>query len=629
MCDPFVSKINWLRYLLLGSAIGATVFVVVAVASVVTTNYSNYKDSRGLPKVDVPSAQVSIGNLWNGIQLPANVSFMVNATAFGSQVFNSVELWVDGQLAGVQAAPTGGALPFSTYFAWLPRVIGNHSLIVAAIDVEGRKILSDQVVVIVTEDPDGAHIPQADADTAPVVLPAPSAGGYVPPHPPSANASISPAEPWSGTPGSWTNGLLGNEVPVAPEIIVNPIGCGAELLIHDLSTNEQGFLIYKEDSFSPTWTQIDTFNANSQSEWISYLVGGLPGTTTYYISAYNSQGEAQSNLAAIFIDPAECPPESGTASGYTLEVTKLLPEVEVERCYCYFSTDGANWSRWPTSGFLQINEKGYILGGPVINVLDTGFHGEDITPLSGFDMECWGWNGGVLVKLGYFFVEETFPAFQSSYPVPGKGIAAEVIFNPVELVGEPSYPVPTTGSEFSPLGYQHLLSTSISPVIPHVILNSTFDPNECRPYLPPHVQNADGQATYCFEYPWLDPSPTTQVVQPWLIWDITSDCLEGSDESCMHYFELLSLAEVSGGVVGFEVTSSSNIGTFTWSVTEPNLRMYVVPPLACSGNVDYRVRLWYNLDQKEADHSPRKVPLDRSLRSKAAISHNQVSQLPR
>ncbi len=618
MSDPFVRKFNWLRFLLLGSAVGATIFIGTIFLGAVAINFANYQETGGLQNGDTQLAQVSIGNLWNGIQLSAGESLMVKATAVGPKTFLSMELWVDGQLAGVQAAPSGGAHPFSTFFYWLPNEPGNHALVAAAIDSDGNRILSSQVVVIISPDPSAGAISPPDPDIAPVVLPAPGGGAYIPPSPPDSNDSVDSAEEWRGSPGNWINSITANEYPVAPELVANAEGCGVELLIHDHSSNEVGFLVFKEDSYSPDWIQVAALSANSQSEWISFSDGGLPGTATYYVTSFNSQGQANSNLATVNINQADCPSELGKTPGYTLEVTKLFPELPSEMNYCYVSTDGVNWARWPQLGFLTPDQDGIITGGPVLLVQSQGIDGEDITPRLGLNMECWGWQNEALVQLGDFFIEGEAmdPEFFDPYFVGDPGLQAEVIFEAVEFVGQPSYPEMTGsieagqvdqpellgGSDFDPEENQHPLKTSISPMIPHVWLDWTLDINECMKHLPPHSQNSQEAPTYCFVYPDFDPSQRTGVVQPYLIWGFSSPstCLDGSGDDCFSYVELQALAKQSGGVVGFDVTSISNAGLFSWPITEENLTMMVMPPLSCTGNADYSVRMWYKPGSKGA-----------------------------
>ncbi|MCJ7622646.1 MAG: hypothetical protein MUO76_04015, partial [Anaerolineaceae bacterium] len=196
--------------------------------------------------------QVSIGRPVPGAQLAAGESLLVSATAVGPDAFLLVELWVDGVLAGVHAAPSGGALAFSTHFYWLPIEPGAHSLIAAAIDSEEEKTMSAQVIVYVTPDESrGEILTSADGDF-PTVLPAPDGDSYGAPGPPDDNESIGPAGGWSGSPGDWVNSITADEKPAAPELVGTTECCGSTLSIHDLSSNEEGFAIYRQSTNTST-----------------------------------------------------------------------------------------------------------------------------------------------------------------------------------------------------------------------------------------------------------------------------------------------------------------------------------------------------------------------------------------
>ncbi len=618
--DSFIRKSNWLRPFLVGGVIGGIVLATAIIIGLITNNFTNYQNNTGIPQSETPPSQVAFGNIHNGIQLEANESLMVNATAVGPDNFLSMELWINGELVGVQAAPSGGVHPFLTFFYWLPNQTGNHSLIAAAVNSTGQRTFSEQIVVIVNQELNAVGFITVTNVFSPTVLPASGNGGFISPKPPGPGASVRPAENWSGSPGDWINSLIAAEKPAAPELMIRSAGCGAELLIHDLSDNEEGFLVYREDSYSPNWVQVAALSANSESDWISFADGGLPGMAAYYVSAFNGQGETDSNLATVNINPADCPPESGKIPGYALEITKLFPELPTEMSYCYQSTDGVNWTRWPQLGFLKPDEDGIVSGGPVLQIQNQGIGGgEDMTPKLGVNMECWGWQSGVLVQLGDFFVEveDMDPEYFDPSLVGDPGLQAEVVFHPVEFVGQPSYPqvigeiVPgqadqpeiSESSDFNAKDSQNQLKTSISPLMPNLWLDSTVDINDCMKHLPPHLQNSQGASTHCFVYPKFDPNQGTGVVQPYLIWGLNSPraCLGGTGEDCMSYAELQVLAEQSGGVVGFDLRSVSNAGTFTWPISEPNLTMFVMPPLSCTGSADYVVRMWYKPGPKGVD----------------------------
>ena len=601
MSDPFITEANRGKYFLVGAAIGGAVFVVALVVVVMAFNFTSYQSSGGLPSGDTPPAQVAIGSPQKGAVLDAGESLLVKATAIGSTAFSSMELWVDGELTGVQAAPSAGAHPFSTSFYWLPLEPGRHSLIAAAIDVDGQRAMSAQVLVSVTPAGGRGEILTTGQAGSHVVLPAPAGGGAGSPEAPGAGDLVGPADDWSGSPGDWVTSLITDEKPVPPELVASAGLCSADLLIHDLSDNEQGFIVYRLTPNATTWQQVAILDSQSQNNWLTYTDSDQSGAITYYVSAFNSQGEAGSNLALVNINPTDCAPESGKYTASFLEVTLQMPNNAGGLTYCYQSTDGVSWARWPQFGFLTPDEDGFVTGAPVVQLLHKGIEGESAIPRLGLYMECWGWQDGALVQLGDFFVEDMHPQSIGSQFVPGEGLSAEVEFIPVELVGGSEFypvgPETTGGSDFVSQQDQLELQTWISPEIPRVVLDQTTNPEQCKNHLPPDEQNSVGQSIYCSPYPEFDPNLGAVSSQPYLVWNFDS-CLAGSGENCKSYAELLALAETNGGQVGFNVTSLSNAGSFIWPVTEPYLRMFVVPPLGCTGNVEYNVRLWYRPGDK-------------------------------
>jgi hypothetical protein len=600
--DPFVSKSNQNRILLARIVIGVGVVLAAIVVGMVVLNFMAYRNSEGLPPVDQSPAQISIGNPSEGAVLEAGESQMVSAAATGPDAFLSVELWVDGVLAGVQSAPGGLAQPFSTSFYWLPIKVGAHSLIAIAVDTQEQRIISPQVIVIVTEGDVGGVSEASDESALPVVLPEPNGKGYSPPAQPGSGDSVGPADTWNGSPGDWVTNLTTKERPTAPQLVFRSRECGVSLLIRDLSDNEEGFDVFRQTPDSPTWLKIAKLSSQSQMDWLSFDDNGVIGPLTYYVSAFNKRGETASNPVQVDINPADCQSEPDGRTGISLEVTKLMPEVTADMNYCYQSTDGINWTRWPQFGYLAHDEEGYLTGGPVAQLQSNDLSGEPTSPRSSVYMECWGWQNGILVKLGDFFVEDMNPEFFGTQLIAGKGMQAEVAFEPVEIMSEddflPGGPEYTGGSDIESVMTQLQLQSWIHPEIPTVTLYQTSDQVICRSHLPSVIQNMEGEARYCFVYPEFDPNQGAISSQPYLAWDVGSTCAAGTNEDCQSYAQLLELAEETEGLVGFDVTSVSNAGTFTWQVTIPNLTMFVVPPLSCTGDMEYNVRMWYKPGHK-------------------------------
>jgi hypothetical protein len=599
MSDPFVKRDSRLRYFLIISGIVVVALLaVIIVALVASAFFNNQGAGETLPR-DAPLAQVSISNPNEGAQITAGESLFVNAIAIGPDAFLSMELWVNGELAGVQAAPSGGVHPFSTSFLWVPKEPGYHSLIAAVIDFEGQKTISPQVVVVITQEEGGGDIVAPSHDDSVSVFPPPPGGAYTPPSPPGADDSVGPANVSSSSPGDLADDPSGNGSPAAPELVVNAGQCGANLSIHDLSDNEQGFIVYRQTVNSPTWQQIATLSYQSLNDWLTYADDGLAGALTYYVSAVNGNGESASNLALVNVDPANCPGELGKATTITVEVVNLMPELAAEMSYCYKSTDGISWSRWPQSGFLTPGEDNIIKGGPVVQMPSLGFDGQPLTMSLGLFMECWGWQDGILVKLGDFFIEDVEPQVPGNQMVAGKDLSVEVVvdtgngFDPTDF-----YPMGGGGYE---LGVSQVGLKLFSAEIPGVFLWHTTDAEECGNHLP----DQDPLTKFVWCDPYLE---WGENLQPYLIWfpgpgsggmfDLRPGCI-GGGEVCKSYEELLAEAEQTGGEVGFEVTSVSDVGYLTWPVTKSHVTMFVVPPLACKGEMRFSVSLWYRPGTKD------------------------------
>lgn len=589
MSEPFIKPVgNKTKQveLLMISVVGTA---VVILGVWVGLNYARYRRSGGLPAKASFPAQVAISFPPNGVQIEAGEPLMVEADALGPHPFLSMELWLDGELVGVQAAPEGGRQPFSAEFFWQTSELGAHSLIAVAVDGNGQKVISAQVVVLVGQ----GEVAVEDL-VLQVVQPEPSDGYYVPPFGPGEGSSVGPAGIWGGTPGNWINSFLVDEIPLAPELVVRPNKCAANLLIHDLSDNEEGFVVYRHLVNSPDWLKVSTLSAQSEMEWIEYVDEGISGPVTYYISTFNSQGEVKSNLTQVNIDPADCPTEQESLSVESVDMTLKLTEVEAEKVYCYQSHDGVNWERWPIVGFLSPDEAGNLPEGPIAFLRKEppgevwGFNS------LGLMMDCWGWQGGDLIRVGDFAVGELKPDPTGRQLINGEGVIAEVKFK-LEKISTLAGLLPLQINVMDEDQPNLPSNLPVSPDIPRVKLSLTSDRNICGAHLPPHIQSYDEQLQFCFLYPEYDPDNGGTSPQPYLVWDFDPEpvCLGGGGEECKTYKEILDLAEQNGGQVGFTILSVRGTKKTVWNVTEPGLTMFVVPPLFCLGDTTFSVRMWY------------------------------------
>ena len=594
--DPFIKKAGLSRnFLILTSTLALGALVISGIAVL----YSNYNRSGGFPSEEVETGQVAVSFPYSGAQVEIGEMVIVEASVIGLMEFTSIELWLDGALVGLQAPPDSKTQPYTVEFAWRPLELGPHSLIVAGVDEVGQKIMSSQVFVTAIQGESVIEILTPDQTGIPAVQPAPPGGSYDPPAEPAMGASTGPAGGWQGTLRNWATSLLANRVPIAPELAVRPMGCGANLLIHDLSDNEEGFVIYRQMANSPTWSELTSLSSQSKFEWIEFSDEGVVGPATYYVSAFNSQGEVASNLAAVAIDPADCPSELVGAFAESITMSLKLDDAGAEKVYCYQSRDGVNWERWPTVGFLSPDEEGNLPVGPVAVQKKEGYGGEWETVPLGLFLECWGWQGGGLSKLGELTIGELEPGLTTKQLVTGAGLKAEFEYHlteiknlvnlfPQQLISE---------DETQPILPSYMPA---SPDIPRVILSVTSDREVCGMHLPPSIQGTDEEPVLCFQYPAYDPDLENQLPQPYLVWYFDSEpvCIGGPSQECKSYQELVSLAEENGGRVGFTIQSLRGGKKTVWNVTEADLTMFVVPPFSCLGDTAFNVRLWYRPGNK-------------------------------
>jgi hypothetical protein len=379
----------------------AGVLMILAIATA-TYFFFRYRQAVSMP-VDASQSQVVISQPVNMAQFPAGTPIQVEVNASGKQPFTSTELWINGMLEGVQAAPSGGLTSFSSGFSWIPPEGGNYSLLARAINRDNKTTVSAAVFVFVNP-PEYGDLPDPDeGKVSPVVLPASPAGSGSPQ--PPAPGDVGPAGPWQGSPVDWLTDMTASFPPAAPELTLAVDGCDVRLNIHDLSDNEEGFAIYRQMTNSPDWVRMKALASHSGQGWIETQDTGLSGGVTYYVTAFNSQGETSSNLALVNIDPQACPPPqpSRDLPVLSLKVQNLSIADGTANAYCYTSPGNNNWSRWPTLGFIKPFEPEQdtaLLGKPLL-LADLGDQGVNPGPQSmELKLECWGWQGGKLLPLG-------------------------------------------------------------------------------------------------------------------------------------------------------------------------------------------------------------------------------------
>jgi len=242
------------RILVVGMLAGIlAVFLVVA--GVFIAQFNRYRASGGSESIDPTLPQVSINIPTGDNTFIVGQPSPVYALAIGYDPFLSMELWVDGILAGVDAGPSSGMTPFNGEFLWIPTQPGLHILIARAKDSAQHVANSASLMVIVLPDEtisastsEGENLTGGES-SVPIVYPAAGSTSQ-PPAPPGPDTTSGPSQPWEGSPGDWVTSLTAGEPPSAPELVAAPVACGATLAIHDLSDNEEGFIVYRQKLYA-------------------------------------------------------------------------------------------------------------------------------------------------------------------------------------------------------------------------------------------------------------------------------------------------------------------------------------------------------------------------------------------
>ena len=214
----------------------------------------------------------------------------------------------------------------------------------------------------------------------------------------------------SGQLASWLKNSLGakNDPPTAPQLQGAVVGCDVQLLITDLSANEDGFRVYRTQANETNSSFIATLQAQSGSATFSYQDTPEAGEVIYSVSAFNSSGVSASNPAVLTLDDAVC--GNGTQSGstpdfiYDISVTPGLHVTQAgiiqfqktyDLAYLYVTLDKVNWKRFPNIGK-------YLPGGgefDLMGYLDSVINSYP-QPVLDVEMEIWGWEGWQVVEIG-------------------------------------------------------------------------------------------------------------------------------------------------------------------------------------------------------------------------------------
>lgn len=387
----------------------------------------------GLPNTNPPTSPssqftnriiVSLTEPPDGESYPISAGLSVRAEAISDGSIARMELWADGELYETYTAPESDLGLLVHYWDWSPRTLGTHTLVARAYNDQNQTAFSNAIHIKGVEDPgyfvmvkveEGDTIlsiaqrynitvddilrdnPSLEGMTSLAVgteliihIGAPAAA-----HVPSAGAKVlMQLSQWTAN-----RGLSPQDAPTPPTLGVSGQGCEATFSIQDTSDNEQGFNIYRLDPGAMSFSKLISLPANDGSETPSYQDSNLFGLYSYYVAAFDADGEVASNLVSLNIIDSNCAGEPTTVNDLGFLT------VGVEDYYLYVSINAGGWQRFPADDFVYLKKSQGLDFGAVAQSLAPNFVG-DIS-MSG---EVWGMVNGAATLLGTF--EKSFKANQ-------------------------------------------------------------------------------------------------------------------------------------------------------------------------------------------------------------------------
>ncbi len=360
--------------------IGIPVVGILLAALIGFGIYSIPPVEKALPP-DAVDLIVSLTKPSYGSTVPLGTFTTVAATAIGGRPIAELELWVDGVSLETKAAPAASSIrQFTTFWTWTPLRAGAHTLVVRAVDSDGRIAGSNLVRVMA-----GDQTPGTASTSA--VLP-PASGG------PAGTAGLPPSKF-----SFWLkNNILARfstvKAPAAPGLSIQTSGCGVNLRITDSAKDPDGFFVYRLDAGGSDFRRVATLGPGSGGS-IEYSDAGLAGHVEYFVSAFSTAGETPSDLAAADLDDPTC--RTPDWSNLKIQKADLTVTVPVEKLYCYYAFGDGPWARLPeSSNDFILSKNGVFDLASAFGALPSNTGAGDVR----LALNCWGWEGGTLLDLG-------------------------------------------------------------------------------------------------------------------------------------------------------------------------------------------------------------------------------------
>lgn len=492
------------------------------------------------PFVRMPSPQVQVINPAQGEVYTVGDPINVQTIANGQHPFQLTELWINGVLVGTDPVPFEGINPWGSIFSWIPTEVGVYSLMARVVDDQGNQSYSNGVVVYVEEDENKLSEGAAGEPVEKGDSPGPSV--YPAAAPVSAQTNPSAAG-----------------APLPPILSIQTDGCDAVLSIQDQSENEVGFAVYRQMLYQNTFIEIASLDPQEGTDLLpAYSDTDLTGGITYYVTAFNGEGEASSNLAIVNFESEDCAPEDQAFDVLSIRYVSFTTDLNVDQAYCYRSYNGLDWTRWPEFGFFPVNGEEIVLPEEPENHMLGELEGEPLFQPFDLRIECWGWEGETLTFLGSVLFENLGPESVGDHK-GGLGHISVIL-----LLEITKHFVPTNytfNDGFQELFFKlthlkidinktNLIPDLIEGIVtiqnmPNIAAWKFFTEEACFLHLEPEAQTAFATLFLCSPTKGYHKGPDGINPQPFILWHIFE--LVCSREPCLPLSWWQNFAEQRGG----------------------------------------------------------------------------------
>lgn len=394
--------------------------VVVAIgASLVLLNPNPPIDAlpTGRPAAFPPPMSPIIVNVRRSGDGPVAIGFpvRVSASALGRTGIAALELWSGGQRVEIVETVDHARPAASARWEWVPESVGETILVARAFDAAGRTAQSAPLRVTVVEEPVRGYrlleVTTGKGETLEALVARVGGDlslarslnddlpeGTLPTGALVAVPRFDPVEPPLGAAGPR---LLDDAALAAAVDGIAPVGLAipdvdvsvdADCVVTATASNggadAAGYAFAALPPVGDAFLAMPPVAPSSDGS-ATMSFGAFAGMNYLTVASYTGEASATSSIVP-FIVPPDCGP-SGWEGTAKLEGGKLIVGATADRVYVYLRIGEGAWQRLPAKAGSFVEPVGGVFDfGPLLPPL----------ALENLALEAWGWQDGVLTKLG-------------------------------------------------------------------------------------------------------------------------------------------------------------------------------------------------------------------------------------